>query len=164
MSVKVSDKDMDWKRIKRELGVMANSYTKVGLQQGSKHKDPESGEMSDLVTIGAVHEFGTKRTPQRSWLRTAFDKNKGSITRVKGKVFGEVLNGRISPIAGLRLVGEFFESKVKANIVSIKTPPNSPATQRAKASKVRSKKVTEINNPLIDTGQMLQSVRHVEVM
>jgi len=162
--VPVRDIDRGWINIVRDLKRMGGSYTKVGLQQGEQHKDPESGEMSDLVIIGAVHEFGTRRIPQRSWLRTAFDENISAINRVKAKVFKQVIDGNISPVAGLRLVGEFFESKVKANIVKIKTPPNAESTQRAKARKVRRRAVTHINNPLIDTGQMLQSVRHVEVM
>ena len=149
----VKDIDRGWARIRRELRQLDGAYTKVGLQTGAEHADPQSGDLSDLVMIGAVHEFGTRRIPQRSWLRTAFDSNRTAIQGMKTTLFGKVLENRMSPLQAFQLLGEFFQAKVRANIVKIKSPANAPSTIARKGS----------TNPLIDTSQMLQSVRHVEV-
>ena len=52
------DIDKGWGRIVRDLKGVSNSYTKVGVQQGSTHKkkSEDSGTpISDLVVIAAVN-------------------------------------------------------------------------------------------------------------
>lgn len=160
----VKDTDLGWNKIKRELLTADGGYTKVGLQEGAEHKDPESGEMSDLVKIGAINEFGTKRIPQRSFLRSSFDESQGKLKELKEKLVTAVILKKISSRQALGLLGEFFEARVKSKIRTLKTPPNALSTQQAKARRVNKGSVTEINNPLVDTGQMMQSIRHVEVI
>jgi len=49
-------------------------------------------------------------------------------------------------------VGEWMTAKTKAKIRGLKSPPNAASTIKRKKS----------SNPLIDTGQMINSIQHVE--
>jgi hypothetical protein len=157
---KVIDKDRGWKRIKRNLKVLDDSYTKVGLQQGTQRTaggitsaKGSSYKMTDLVTVGAVHEFGApkRNIPERSFIRSTFDKEKQGINKLTDKLRPLFYK---DPRKALAALGEWMEAKIKSMITAINTPPNAPSTIARKGS----------SNPLIDTSQMRQSIRHVEVI
>lgn len=158
----VSDIDKGWHRIKRELRKLDKSFTKVGLPQEGAVASPQregSGrepfsEMSELVCVGAANEFGTKRIPERSFLRSATDENVRSVENVKDKEYSKLLSGTINHKQALSGVGEFLTGKVKLKIRNLKMPMNAPSTIARKKSA----------NPLVDTGQMVQSIQHIEVI
>lgn len=145
--------DHGWNRIKRELKFMDDSYTKVGIQQGEVHKS-ERGELSDMVVIAAANEFGTKTIPPRPFMKNAFDGNQGGIFAVTKKMYSDVVQNKRSVKNALGVMGEFLATKIKTEIRNLKVPPNAPSTVKRKGSA----------NPLIDTGQMVQTVSHVEVV
>ena len=160
----VKDIDRGWRRIVEEMRQLSRSYTKVGLPENGNVAAPtnlgdalERGrapvvEMSELVIIGAVHEYGSRRVPMRSFLRSATDENRVRIEQLKGTMVDKIYTDSASVRQALSVVGEFLTTKVKAKIVAIKTPPLSLATIRRKGS----------TNPLVDTGQLTQSIQHVE--
>jgi hypothetical protein len=150
---KVEDRDRGWRRIKRELKLMDKSYTKVGVQQGEIHKSAD-GELSDLVVIAAVNEIGTKRIPSRPFMRNAVDGNQMGIFKTQVEMYGDVSRGVKTVRTALATIGEFMTAKVKKEIKTLRTPPNAPATVKRKGS----------DNPLIDQGQLIQSITHVEVL
>ena len=146
----VKDIDRGWKRIKRDLRDLDGSNTKVGIHSGQLHSSVDG--VSDMVMIGAANEFGTKNIPSRSFMRDAFDKNKQVIGDLQDSLFAKVITNTISARQGLSILGEFMTNKIKLSIKNLKTPPNKPATiQRKKSS-----------NPLIDKGQLVQSITHSE--
>jgi len=157
----VSDIDKGWRRIKKELRKLDKSFTKVGLPQEGAVASPQrkgSGkesfkEMSELVIVGASNEFGTKRIPERSFLRSATDENIRSVENVKDKEYSKLLSGTTTYKKALGRVGEFLTGKVKKKIRDLKMPVNAPTTIARKKSA----------NPLVDTGQMVQSIQHIEV-
>ena len=150
---KVQDIDHGWKRIKRSLKRMDTSYTKVGVQQGTQHKSKE-GELSDLVTIAVANEYGTKRIPSRPFMRNAMDNNQTVLFKTQLQMYGEVIAGTKSVYEALAVIGEVATTKIKKEIRNLKFPPNAPSTIARKKS----------DNPLIDQGQLVQSITHVEVM
>ena len=150
---RVEDIDRGWKRIKRSLKRMNTSYTKVGVQEGTQHKSKE-GELSDLVVIATANEFGTKRIPSRPFMRNAMDKNQVTLFKTQLKMYSEVLAGTKNVRDALAVIGEVAVAKVKKEIRNLKFPPNAPSTIARKGS----------DNPLIDEGQLVQSITHVEVM
>ena len=157
----VLDRDLGWNRIKRDLKNLDGSYTKVGLpEKGSEGLPRRAGsghdflDMSDLIIVGAANEFGTARTPERSFLRSTTDEQRPNISRVQKKVYEKIVTAEISVKNGLALLGEFLTGKVKNKIRTLKTPANKPSTIKRKKS----------SNPLIDTAQMLQSIQHEEVV
>ena len=161
---KVTVIDKGWNRIVAELKKAANSFTKVGLpQEGELKGGTRTGsgreplvEFSQLVTVGAVHEFGapSRNIPERPFLRTSFDESKGQINLMIEKEYDRILRGSADVAQSLGRVGVFLKGKIQKKIVDIKSPPNAPKTIERKGS----------SNPLIDTGQLRQSIQHVEVI
>ncbi|MCK5609863.1 hypothetical protein KAR91_48775 [Candidatus Pacearchaeota archaeon] len=158
----VQDIDRGFNRIKKQFSIRS-SFTKVGLPQNgvvatstSKRDDQiEITEMSDLVMVGVANEFGTKRIPERSFLRTATDENRRGIIQLQEKMVSDVYQNKRTIKQGLSVIGEFLTGKVKKKIVDIKTPVNATSTLKRKYPKT---------NPLIDKGQLVQSIQHIEVV
>lgn len=175
---KVIVKDLGWGNITRSLAQADNSYTKVGFPQDARPGKPNKKKikghdiatnMTEIATIAAFNEWGTKSTtssrsgginigsgsiPPRPFMSTSFDENKSDLQIVKKKLYQAIIDGKINTPEALKIIGEWMTNKVKAKIRSLRTPPNAPYTIRKKKS----------SNPLIDLGQMINSVTHTETI
>lgn len=149
--VKIKIIDRGWKRIEREMKLANNSFTKIGLQENATNKEGE-----DLVEIAATNEFGDpgRRIPERSFIRSTTDEVRPEAFRLMKTGLGRIIDGKTSARKVLGKVGLFMETKIKKKITDLRTPPNAPLTIALKGS----------DNPLIDTGQLRQSIRHVETI
>lgn len=147
------DRDLGFKRILKELRAANGSYTKIGIQEGTRHQG--EGE-SEMAVIALAQEFGTSdgHIPERSFIRTATDENTPKIKQASEKLLTHIYKGTVTAKQALGLLGSMLQDDIQKKIQDIDTPPNAPATIAIKGS----------SNPLIDTRQMLNSVRHVEVM
>lgn len=143
------DIDHGYRTMRERLDLMANSYTQVGVQAGSK----ESDGITDLVTVAAANEFGTDRTPERSFMRSTFDEDKDQIAAIKASEAQAVLNGKDIGTS-LALIGSWHAGRIQAKIHSHPPPPNAPETIARKGS----------SGTLIDSGQLVQSISHVEII
>lgn len=157
----VVDKDMGYEKFRQTMESFGQRFVKVGLPEdgtvgegkdkGSGHKPAES--MSELIKIGAVHEFGApnRNIPERSWLRSAFDKNAKRIDRQLDNAVGSVIDGTADEDRALGLVGEWFVNVVKAHIGKMKLPALQDRTVKRKGSSAL----------LVDIGQMRNSIQWV---
>jgi len=161
MPVKFRIIDKGWKRILRQMRLMDKSFTKVGVQQDTTRKD---SEVSDMVLVAMWNEFGTKNIPERSFIRETVDKKKKQIFGLKKKMYEDILDGQKSTRRALEIIGEYVQSQTQLTIKRKKSPPNALSTQRAKGRRLGKKSGRLVDNPLIDTGQLIQSIRHVEVI
>lgn len=157
MGAKVTVVDMGWNRAVREVLLADNSNVKVGFPEKGKLKNPQnahSKDMSDMVTVAAVHEFGapSKNIPVRSFMRSTFDENIENIKKIQEREYGKLLAGKSTVEMSLGRIGLWFKSKVQKKIRDLKEPG-------LKASTV-AKRRKHSDNPLVDTGQMVQSVQH----
>lgn len=116
----------------------------VGIIDAGKHP---SGDIT-IAGIGFVHEFGSATIPERSFIRSTTQGRKKDIISLQKKLLKKISNGEMEVEKGLGLVGEFMAAAIKEKIVAINSPPNSPATIAKKGS----------SNPLIDTGQLKNSI------
>ena len=156
--------DRGWNRIKTELQKAGDSYTKVGLPDdgevnagdkiGSGHE--EATDMSELIIVGAVHEFGApnRNIPARPFMRTTYDETKSQLQAMLEKQYDKFIRGSTTIEKALGVIGEWLTGKTIAKINKIKSPPLAQSTIDRKGSK----------NPLVDTGQMKQSIQHIEVI
>lgn len=136
-----------WDKVKLNLKKLNNAYTAIGFFS----KDTNS-EGALMAAIAAVHEFGWGNSPERSFMRAWFDGNKKKIEQMQNKLYNQILIGRISPETGLKRLGEWAQGEIRQFIIELKDPPNKAVTIAAKGS----------SSPLIDTGQMVNTVRHEE--
>lgn len=139
-------------RLMAQLELAKNAVVKVGIQgaeAGARYK--ESG--ASLVDISVVHEFGSTdgHTPQRSFMRSAFDSRLSDLNAVKRKALEKVVEGRITTEEGLEIIGQWFQSAVQQQIRDLKEPKLAESTKaRKKSSKL-----------LIDTGRLRASITYV---
>lgn len=164
-SVKVIDIDNGYKDILRRLQSLDHLSIKIGVQEtdfgkkrigigkGKSRKEKIIDTDIPLAKIAAIHEFGAKNIPQRSFIRSTYDENKDKIGRMTEIIIRGVILGKHPAQDGLNQIGNYIEGLVKKKIKNGPFVPLSPATIKRKGS----------SKPLIDTGHLRQSIRYVIV-
>ena len=144
----VRDIDLGWSKLFREMKELDKKAVKVGIQAGETTEDGEN----DLAYIGGVHEFGSEdgTIPQRSFIRAGVDNKMGEIKNLSQVVSGKIIDG-MSVNTGLNLIGLGVTGIIQEYISSGNFTPLKPNTIARKGS----------SKPLIDTGHLRQSIRHV---
>lgn len=147
------ERDRGWKRIKSDLkAASAPRHVAIGIQGSeatASHKGAtESGQRKTVAEVGAVHEFGGGRIPQRSFLRATVDKHAARYRKLLKGVGLAVIDGKTDIPTGLGLVGEQAVGDVKQRIADGIPPPNAASTIRRKKS----------SKPLIHHGQLRNSI------
>lgn len=151
-----------WNALVRRLSNLSRYHTEVGFPLSGKVEEPSrvgSGHeparsMVDLAFIASVHEYGTRdgRVPARPFFRPALDGNREAISEIQDVALARVVRGTCTVKEGLALVGEKACSLIRKQIRALKWPPLKPTTIKRKGS----------SKLLIDTGQLINSVQHVE--
>ena len=121
----------------------------VGIPTGMSYPDGTS-----LGMVARVHEFGSAdgTIPERSYLRSTLIYNADYFKSFWGADNArDFLNGQANPARILGLLGAQAEGMVKQTIIALADPANTDATIAAKGGKT---------NPLVDTGQLSQSIRY----
>lgn len=146
--------------------------------KGIDDKKVQCGVLGEQAWLAAIHEYGCKikvtpkmraylhyqglhlkestkyiTIPERSFLRSGFDKNEKDIIKKSDKLVEDLLYGSLSEAQFLKTIGLLLKSAIQDYARDLKSPPNHPFTVQQKGS----------SNPLIDTGDMIGSVNY-EVM
>lgn len=110
-----------------------------------------NGEFSN-AELAAIHEFGSpaRNIPERSFLRKPLISNAAAIANLAKNAAGKFIMGQITAEAALGAIGEEAKSISKTEITEGITPALKPATIKRKKS----------SKPLIDTGQLLNSITY----
>ena len=151
---KLFRKDVNLKRIVKNINDMDNVRSKVGFPENRPVKSGEFRSMSEVATIAMYNEHGTENIPARPFMQTSFETSRKGVSNrlhIEGK---KVVNGRMDAMTAIGRVGEYLTSETKKTVRNWSTPPNAPSTIRQKKG---------VNNPLVDTGQMVNTITHVEV-
>ena len=137
------------KKILRNMRKIDAKAVKVGIQDGDKTFDGKES----LAYVASLHEFGSPggKIPERSFIRTAIDKNERKINNLSDRLALKILDGSVTVRGALDLIGLSVTGMIQEQITDGDYVPLSPATIKKKGS----------DKPLIDTGHMWQSVRHV---
>ena len=107
-----------------------------------------------VLGIGAVHEYGNERTPQRSFLRVPFAKKRDEINDVIAEQFESVTLGRLDTDTGLGRVGAFCTNVSKGAFVSLGYGDWEPITSETAERKGST-------GTLIDTSTLRSSISWV---
>ncbi len=134
------------KQIKEEWGDKGGSVV-VGLPAGeSGTSAPHQKSLAPLLKVAMWNEYGTENAPARPWLGPGSEiawENVSRLAAEYGKTGGDFK-------AFLEAAGQEAANIVKDYVVDLDTPANAPSTIKKKGS----------DNPLIDTGQMVNSITH----
>lgn len=154
MASAVEDIDKGWNQIQKDVSKFKNAQVLVGFQEGTETKEEVKGDRTkaggaSMPLIAFKNEYGTDRIPKRPFMRKSYDENKALINKVFDKQYIKILDRKIKPKKALKEVGLVMVRLIQEKIETLKDPPNAPDTIALKGS----------SNPLIDFGQMIQSVR-----
>lgn len=86
--------------------------------------------------------------PERSFLRNGHDENVDRVLTQTEKAIGQVIAGKMTVDDLLDLCGEQMATAIKQYARDLSSPANHPYTTDQKGS----------SNPLVDTGQMIESI------
>jgi hypothetical protein len=164
--LKITDKDKGWKKIVKDFTVLKNApYVKVGLvgpDAGAVHNGGDKNESLPVATIGMIHEYGSESRgiPERSFIRGPLDSHLGQIREAMTSLSRKVMLQTMEASQALGLLG-LLGVKIMKNAITVDRvpPPLKPATIKAKT---RDGKTGD--TPLVDTAQMLNTLKHQVVI
>lgn len=139
----------DGERIFRELDKLNELMVAIGFQHGKATE--ENGV--DVCDVAAFNELGTEHIPSRPFMRQSVDGNEDKITEFLQSKVNEIIGGKTAEQV-LKEIGAFQKGLIQETIKEGVFIPNAPETIQRK-----SKKGGPVT-PLIDTGQMRQSVNY----
>ena len=120
--------------------IVGDSKVKVGF--------PQSKTSQDIVDIAIFNHYGTETIPERPFLSNAISANNARYRRIMRDQAAGVMSGANAIGDVMTKLGLLAQGHVQQEIVDLRDPPNAPSTIKQKKS----------SNPLIDTGEMRQSV------
>lgn len=116
---------------------------KVGWFESAHYPDG-----TPVAYVATIHEFGTGRIPARPFMRPAVADHGREWVDLLGQGAKAAINGGPSPAEVLEAVTLAAAGNVAEKIQAVTSPPLAPVTIKRKGH----------DKPLVDTGQMVQSV------
>lgn len=138
------------KKFYAELEKLKQNEVFIGYQAGHATHTDEDGNTADMADIAMFNELGTSTSPPRPFLRMTVDENQAKINAMCEQQAKNIAKGATAEQC-LKQLGAFGVSLVQEKIGNGTFEPNAESTVKAKGS----------DKPLIDTGQMRQSVHYV---
>lgn len=160
-------KKIKWETVINELPEMSARIDSIN------GKSVEVGVTGAMCWLANIHEYGCRikvtpkmRTylhsqglhlnpntteiiiPERSFLRNGHDENVDRVMKQTERAIGQVLGGKMTADDLLNLCGQQMATAIKKYARDLHEPPNHPFTIDRKGS----------SNPLVDTGQMIESI------
>lgn len=139
----IKERDLGWGRIRREIASMDGAAVTVGL-----HEEDAGPQDPNAVERGYFNEFGSDNVPARPFMRSTHDTQRLDWIKRMQIDFGRVMDGKLSGRGMLESVGRLATSDIRRAVVNWDTPPNAPRTIAQKG----------VDDPLVDTGEMLDSI------
>lgn len=133
-----------------KIGVLGSEATQAKeVNAGGVHHS-ELG--LTLVEVATFNEFGTERIPERSFIRGTVDTYRSRYVEQTKQLYAKVCDpgGSMTVQQALAIMGMVIQGDIQARISAGIMPANAPSTVRQKGS----------STPLIDTGQLRQSIRY----
>ena len=149
MSVKITIDKSGWDKLKKNLLKANKESLKLGFFEDSIY-GPENGNLNVAQVAQFMEEGDPVKYPPRPFIRIGF------LPRLKTpeyipifqQAIKSVLDGQSSFKQAYTRLGPTLVKGLQNEIIGWDTPPNSPQTIEAKG----------FNDPLINTGKMLESV------
>lgn len=135
--------------------LQAKKSTLVVAGKETSVKDP----VETVVSVAVKNEFGVKGRPgipERSFLRRTWDQKNRRWQFLTDRQMDKILKGQTTVRKALTVMGIVIQRdfKRKINTTDPAWPANAPLTRKKKGS----------DKPLIDTGQLINSIHPVVLM
>jgi len=147
-------------RLEREWAKLSRTVVTVGVHDdaGAHHGDDQP---ITLPQLAAIHEFGTDKIPERSFMRSTFDAKRPAYEAMIKDAAQRVTGGEDAETAARR-IGVIASNDCKRTIQAGIAPPLADATKAARARKAEHggglASLGGATTPLIDSGQLIASI------
>lgn len=131
----------------RRLLQIADYEVSVGIHEA---EGAESHGTLTNAEVGAIHEEGTEKIPQRSFIRGYYDENEAQIGELADRAMAKVLEGT-PPKQAYGVVGEFIEAGIKERMLARIPPELAESTKRRRG---------EDAVPLVDSSQLMGAIKN----
>ena len=142
----VTDRDLGWKAIKREVERAQRREVAVGILQGSNNSEGAS-----IAEYATYNEFGTEDVPSRPFMAMSFDENVAAINSDFQRQSKRLVAGEVTAEQALTIIGQKHAGRVQ-NVITGRDilPALAPSTIAAKKGSTKT---------LVDTGAMTNAVQ-----
>lgn len=142
VTLKITERDRGYNKLLRDLSALNGLSLSVGIPAKEGAAKYPNGRT--VAEVAAWLHNGTSRIPARPFLDWTFEPNEKKIREMQRRVTIEIVAGRLTPEKGLNLLGLALAGMVKKTIEA-GIPPEL---------------VSREGVPLIDTGQLIGSIKH----
>lgn len=145
--VKKVDKGLN--RIKADFKKMDGAYAKVGvLADAGTYKE----ESVNIALVAAVLHYGRDGSYKKwPFIANGIKKGTSQLNRLREKVLLKITKNEFSVRQGISLIGLKGEALIKKEIRTVTSPAIEDSTAARKKGSTK---------PLIDSGQLLNSISH----
>lgn len=147
-------------QFKATMAALVKKNVYVGIPEANDRREDEQVTNAQL---GYINEFGSpaKKIPPRPFLEPGVKEAAPEIAEMLGKAAITTANSAQDVDVALNNVGIKAKDTVKNRIRnSTDIEPLSPVTMHIRATRKKNRR-TGVMKPLIDTGQMLNSINYV---
>ncbi len=123
----------------------------VGLPKGAESSGLRYPDGTELLDVAYWNEFGTKRIPERPFIRAGVRANLDELQELAAELIKKLNKGKVDLDKAAEILGLKAAAGVKQYIVDLREPPNAPYTIRKKKG---------VDNPLVNTSLLNQSITH----
>lgn len=159
MTVQVIDKRRKWDALRANTQQLRNLTVTIGVHDDA---GAHGNSAVSVAHLAAIHEFGTDRIPERSFMRATFDAKRGEYTDLIKTLANDVAVQGQSPELAARKLGVIASNDVKRTIQDGIEPDLADATKRARDDKAAHggglASMAQTYTPLIDSGQLIASI------
>ena len=141
-------------QFRENIQYLLTHHIEVGIQSSTRTRATSwkrGGE--SMAAIAFENEYGNsaKRIPARPFRAITIQRSRTHMTDVINDYLGYVVLGQMDAKDAMKIIGFEFQTQMARAILSNIRPKNAPMTVALKKS----------DRTLIDTGQMLNSIRSV---
>lgn len=160
--MKIVKKSSNETRIKKAIKDTDRISFAVGWGKNQKYEDG-----TPVAAVAVTQEFGdtTRHIPPRPFMRPAVENNGNNWKKqfaggIKKVLHGEILTGEV-----VETIALLAEGDIKKAIKAVTSPPLKTSTVMARLKGKKQGKAVSLTaaKPLVDTGDMLDSITHEEI-
>lgn len=151
----------EFEKLKKLVGKSANSFVTVGIHEDAGQYTKGSNPPS-VVQVALWNEFGTEKTPKRSFFQSAIDENQSKIEAFRDKMVENILFKDWTPQRALEAIGFFvqnlIQNKIKSNVPpAYGTGKGNPSERIAELQEAKRRRVGHTQT-LRESELMLRSI------
>lgn len=135
--------------LKAFLNQVSSQKLEVGFLEGHKYPADEYGNSPTVAEVALWNEFGTIKSPARSFMRPTFENQQENWKKIFNFSLVDSIKNN-NPKQVFNNLGLAVQGDIKKTISQVTEPALSPITIKKKRS----------SKPLVDSGLLLNSIQY----